>query len=72
MSIDNGRQRHLVIPGVFEGLAGESDGVLAVIPNRKGKRARYARAGELDGAAVTLTFVGENGPFATYRFGDPQ
>lgn len=69
MSIDNGRQRRLLIPGVFEGMAGESEGLLALIPNRKGKRPRYARGGELDGEAVTLTFVSENGPFATYRYG---
>lgn len=71
MSVDNGTQRRLVIAGVFEGLAGESDGLLAIIPNRKGRRARYIRAGELDGDAVHLTFVGENPPFVTYRYGGP-
>jgi hypothetical protein len=69
MTIDNGRQLQVVIPGVFEGLAGESDGVLALIPNRKGKRGRYAREGEVEGQPVRLTFVAERPPFVTYRWG---
>ncbi len=65
--IDNGRRRRLIIDGVFEGDAGEANGVLALMPNRKGKRPRMARSGLLDGEAVRLTFVGEDGVFVTYR-----
>jgi uncharacterized phiE125 gp8 family phage protein len=59
--IDNGRRVRLIIAGLFDGEAGESQGVLAFIPNRKPKRARFARDGELDGAPVRLTFIGEDG-----------
>ena len=68
MTIDNGRRRHLAIHGLFEGEAGESRGVLAFIPNRRGKRPAFARAGELDGLPVSLTFIGESGPFVSYRY----
>jgi ABC-type lipoprotein release transport system permease subunit len=66
--IDNGRRRALIVSGVFEGEAGEADGLLAFIPNRKGKRARYVRSGTLDGVEVRLTFAGEDGAFVTFRY----
>lgn len=69
MSIDNGRQRRLIVPGVFDGIAGESEGLLAFIPDRNGKPARYARLGTLDGEQVALSYVAENKPFVTFRYG---
>jgi ABC-type lipoprotein release transport system permease subunit len=66
--IDNGRRVPLTVTGVFEGEAGEVDGLLAFIPNRKGKRARYARSGLLDGVEVRLVFAGEEGAFVSFRY----
>jgi hypothetical protein len=71
MAIDNGRRVRLIVAGLFDGEAGESQGVLAFIPNRKGKRARYAREGELAGQRVGLVFIGEDGPFVSFRLADP-
>jgi hypothetical protein len=68
--IDNGRRVRLVIDGVFDGEAGLADGVLACIPNRKGKRARYARRAELDGRTVLLTFIGDKDGFASFRYAE--
>jgi hypothetical protein len=68
MTIDNGRRRRLVIEGVFDGMAGESAQLLALIPNQRGRRPRLAREAELDGEPVRLSFVGENPPFVTYRY----
>jgi hypothetical protein len=66
--IDNGRKVHLVVPGVFEGIAGESDGAVAFKPNMKVRRARQARDGELHGAPVRLIYVGEAAGYVTFRY----
>jgi hypothetical protein len=69
--IDNGRQRRLVVSGVFDGVAGESNGALAFIPNRAGKRPQDARGGLLDGEPVLLTLVtapGPKSPFCVVRY----
>lgn len=70
-AIDNGRQRRLVVADIFDGMAGESGGLLAFIPNRPGRRVQQARGAILDGEPVLLTLVsapGPRSPFATFRY----
>lgn len=68
--IDNGRRRRLVIAGLFDGTAGESEGLLSFIPNRSGARPADVRAGLLDGQPVLLELVPSAAqPFVTYRYG---
>lgn len=69
--IDNGRQRRLVIAGLFDGIAGESDGLLAFIPNRSGKRPQEVRGGLLDDQPISLTLVAAPAPkrpFCSFRY----
>jgi hypothetical protein len=70
MSIDNGRRLRLTVPRLFDGEAGESEGVLAFIPNVtvRPRRARFCDAGELEGRPVRLIFVGGDDPFVTFRY----
>lgn len=68
--IDNGRRVRLTVPRLFDGEAGESEGLLAFIPNVtvRPRRPQFCTEGVLDGAPVRLKFVGSDGPFATFRF----
>lgn len=71
MIVDNGRRRQLVVAGLFDGLAGESGGVLSFIPNRSGKRASDVRAGLLEGDPVFLELVTGatvDPSFVTFRY----
>jgi hypothetical protein len=70
MGIDNGRRVRLVIAGLFAGEAGESRGVVSFIPTRKARpsQLRLIEEGELDGAPVALSFIGADGPFASYAW----
>jgi hypothetical protein len=72
MIVDNGRRRRLIVSGIFDGICGESEGVLSFIPNLNGKRPDAARGGLLDGEPVALTIVSapdKKNPFvmAQYR-----
>jgi hypothetical protein len=64
--VDNGKQRRLIIAGLFDGIAGEQNGVLAFIPNLKGKRASEVRRGVLDEQPVHLML--KRSPTAADRF----
>jgi hypothetical protein len=70
--IDNGRRVRLTVPRLFDGDAGESEGLLAFIPNVtvRPRGARFCKEGELAGRPVRLTFVAEDGPFVTFRYED--
>lgn len=69
MKIDNGEWRHLVIAGVFDGLAGLSRGVLAFIPTQPNRKVESARAGTLDGEPVRLTIERDgDGPVYLAKF----
>ena len=69
MKIDNGEWRHLVIDGVFDGMAGLSRGMLAFVP-RGGRKPEEARAGTLDGEPVRLTITRDGeGPAYLATFG---
>lgn len=71
MIIDNGRRVRLIIAGLFDGQAGESDGVVSFIPNRSGTRPASARGALLDGAPVFLTLregPTAGAPFCTYSW----
>lgn len=71
MIVDNGRRRQLVVAGLFDGLAGESEGLLSFIPNRTGKRPVDVRAGLLDGEPVFLelaTGTSVDPSFVTFRY----
>lgn len=52
--IDNGSRMHLVIDGVFDGMAGVQGRFLSFAPNRFGKRADQAFGGILNGLPVRL------------------
>lgn len=67
--IDNGRRVRLVIDGVYDGGAGEAGGVVAFVPPRKVRRPGNVRAGTIDGAPVTLEWLGDAaGPFLSFRW----
>lgn len=67
--IDNGRRAHLVIPGVFDGMAGVQGNKAAFAPNRGGGSPRHVRTGTLDGKPALLnTTKDEFGPFWTTQF----
>ena len=71
MIVDNGKRRRLVVAGMFDGLAGESEGLLSFIPNRTGRRASDIRAGILDGEVVHLelaTGATVDPSFVTFRY----
>lgn len=55
--IDNGRRAHLVIAGVFDGMAGVVGDRLAFVPNRFDRHPDAAHGGLLDGAPVRLAPV---------------
>lgn len=69
--IDNGTRKHLVIEGVFDGMAGVQGNRLAFRPNCAGKSPRDVRGAILDGEPVRLLSAtkDEIGPFWTARFG---
>ena len=52
--IDNGRRAHLIIAGVFDGLAGVVGDQLAFVPNRFDRRPDLAHGGVLDGRPVRI------------------
>ncbi|MBM3926955.1 MAG: hypothetical protein FJ335_00625 [Sphingomonadales bacterium] len=69
MIVDCGSRLRLDIDGVFSGTAGVADGRVSFVPNRFGKSPAQARAGVLDGVAVTLAPVKDaTGPFWTSRY----
>lgn len=70
LTIDNGRRVRLTVPRLFDGEAGESEGVLAFIPNVTVNRRRpqFCTEGVLNGVPVRLSFVGGDAPFVTFRF----
>lgn len=71
--IDNGRRVRMVVDGVFDGMAGESRGVIAFIPNRSESRPEAARGGLMDGEPVLLqpdTSVSD-GRIYSYRWRRP-
>jgi hypothetical protein len=71
MIIDNGRRRRLVVSGVFDGMCGESEGLLSFIPNLAGKKPEAARGGLLDGEPIALTIVrtpDRKNPFVTAEY----
>ena len=68
--IDNGSRVRLWIPGVFEGEAGVSRGVIAFIPNRAGHLPKKEVRGEIDGqpAWINVRQCGASSMFAgTFR-----
>lgn len=69
MKIDNGRRVRLDIAGLFAGEAGEADGIVALIPNGRGRAPRRVR-GTIDGAAVQLELASGvvAPPFVAYRW----
>jgi len=67
--IDNGRQAHLVIAGVFDGTAGVQGNKLSFLPNLAGSQPGQVRGGLLDGQAIRLSTTKDaTGPFWTSRF----
>jgi hypothetical protein len=67
--INNGRRAHLVIAGVFDGMAGVQGNAVAFAPNRAGGSPGRVKGGILDGEPVLLsTTKDEFGPFWTSHF----
>lgn len=67
--INNGRRAHLVIAGVFDGMAGVQGSVVAFAPNRAGGNPGRVKGGVLDGVPVMLdSRKDEDGPFWTAHF----
>lgn len=70
MSIDNGRRVRLIVDGLFDGMAGESGGVVAFVPNLSAMRPEAARGGIMDGDPVLLTLDARrsDGRIYSYRW----
>lgn len=69
--INNGKRKHLVIVGVFDGMAGVQGSTLAFVPNMKGNRPESIKGGVLDGEPVMLTITKDAaGPLYRARFKD--
>lgn len=69
--IDNGIQQTLVIPGVFDGLAGVQGNRVAFLPRNAGRRIAATERAMLGEQFVILTLVSRptaRDPFASFTF----
>lgn len=73
MSVDNGRRVRLIVDGLFDGMAGEADGVVAFMPNRFSMRPEAARGGLMDDQPVLLVLDARrsDGRIFSYRWRRP-
>jgi hypothetical protein len=69
MIVDNGERQRLIIPGVFDGLAGVARGRVAFVPNQDRIEPGKAKVGVLNDEAVRLSPRREPvGPFWTSTY----
>jgi hypothetical protein len=69
MIVDNGSRARLVVPGVFDGIAGVMGSELAFIPTGAMK-ADGVRVGLLDGKPVSLNIRRGEGGFYIAQWGE--